>query len=257
STRIAIRNGNRGPSARSGVRGRRPAHPGGRHYRQGRALRAARARSGCPPEGALARALGGLRVDVEQGPPVRHHNSRAAAGRAVRLLPRGSGIRGPEGLMSDSLQPFRSSEQFELIAAALAKAQGAIVNPLKDKTAQVQTKSGGAYSYSYADLATVLDVVRKPFSDNELALVQCPRLERDGLLHVETRLIHSSGQWIACTLQGRVTDARPQDVGAAITYLRRYGLIALAGMAAEDDDDAQRTARPRQEAAPAAPARAP
>jgi ERF superfamily len=51
-----------------------------------------------------------------------------------------------------------------------------------------------------------------------------------------TRLIHSSGQWLEDTASTMLSTGDPQAVGSAITYLRRYALAAVAGVAPEDDD---------------------
>jgi len=52
---------------------------------------------------------------------------------------------------------------------------------------------------------------------------------------LETRIIHSSGEWIASQYP-LAAYAKPQEQGSAITYARRYALGALAGLAPEDDD---------------------
>jgi len=53
---------------------------------------------------------------------------------------------------------------------------------------------------------------------------------------VLTRLLHSSGQWMEDSVSAMLPNGDPQAVGSAITYLRRYALQAVAGIAAEDDD---------------------
>lgn len=122
------------------------------------------------------------------------------------------------------------------LAAALAKAQMQFAPVKRDKTVTVQTKTGGSYSFAYAPLDTILEAVRGPLSANGLAMVQ---MLDDGAL--VTSLIHDSG----AILSGRV-DLPPtadiQGLGSAITYLRRYAIQALLGIAAEDDDDGNHAA---------------
>jgi hypothetical protein len=132
--------------------------------------------------------------------------------------------------------PVVTSPQIHLLAEALAKAQSVMKTPAKDKHAKVATLKGGTYEYDYADLATVIDAVRQPFADNNLAIVQVPVAGRDGV-GVITRILHASGQWIECTLTLPVADTRPQSIGSAITYSRRYSLAPMAGIASEADDD--------------------
>lgn len=126
------------------------------------------------------------------------------------------------------------SEQIDELVTALAKAQGIMPAVLKDKVAEIRSEKGN-YSYNYADVATVLDAIRKPMADNGLALIQTVDTS-DGVVIVETMLAHASGQWIshAVTLRAMGSDARA--VGSAITYGRRYGLI-VTGVVTDDDDD--------------------
>lgn len=138
--------------------------------------------------------------------------------------------------------PMPCSPTIEALTGALAKAQGQFPAIGKDKTAKIQTKAGAAYSYTYADLATILAAIRKPLSDNALAILQ-PVHVTGRTVSVTTILAHGSGQWVADVLDMPIadpTDAR--SVASAMTYSRRYGLIALLGIApadGEDDDGAQ------------------
>jgi hypothetical protein len=59
--------------------------------------------------------------------------------------------------------------------------------------------------------------------------------ESDAVI-VTTRLMHSSGQWVEASGRMKPMKNDPQGVGSAITYARRYGLQAIAGIPAEDDD---------------------
>ena len=120
---------------------------------------------------------------------------------------------------------MNTSEQISELAAALAKAQGAMENAIMNRT-------NPHFKTKYADLAAVLNAARKPLSANGLAIVQTIG---DGVLH--TRLLHTSGQWIASE-HPLPMSGRPQEIGSALTYARRYSLSALIGIAADEDDDA-------------------
>jgi hypothetical protein len=117
------------------------------------------------------------------------------------------------------------------LAAALAKAQMAFPVVTRSKTVRVTTKTGGSYTFSYAPLDVILDAVRKPLADNGLAVVQL--LDREALV---TMLLHESGAFLEARTPIPAT-ADVQNFGSAITYLRRYALQALLGIAAEEDDD--------------------
>jgi len=120
------------------------------------------------------------------------------------------------------------SDQIDLIATALAKAQGAMDNASKDRV-------NPAFKSRYADLASVRDAVTGPLSANGIAVVQAPATTDAGVT-VETRLIHSSGQWLASVVGAAPKAYDPQSVSSCVTYLRRTGLMALTGCAPDDDD---------------------
>ena len=131
---------------------------------------------------------------------------------------------------------MKSSEQTNEISAALAKAQGAIKNPSKDRTAKIESPKG-SYTYTYATLADSLEAIREGLSANQLALVQATRIE-GGVLMLDTRLTHATGQWFESEWPVCQFPTAPQQIGSALTYARRYALSAMIGIAGEDDDAA-------------------
>jgi hypothetical protein len=141
------------------------------------------------------------------------------------------------------------SESVASIAAALAKAQGEMTAPKKDRTAKIASDKG-KYEYSYADLASVIDCVRQALSKNGLSFTQTTGITERGMA-LETKLLHSSGEWISSSYPLPAA-GRPQEMGSALTYARRYSLCAMLGIAAEDDDDgnAAQQAKPAQQKAP-------
>jgi hypothetical protein len=120
------------------------------------------------------------------------------------------------------------SPQWNELFAALAKAQGEIGGAKKDST-------NPHFRSSYADLASVREVTREPLSKNGLAVVQWPRTSNGGV-EIETILGHSSGQYMTCVLWMPVAKMDAHGVGSAITYGRRYALMAVTGVAPVDDD---------------------
>jgi hypothetical protein len=83
----------------------------------------------------------------------------------------------------------------------------------------------------YADLTAVLDAVIPAFTENGLAITQM----MDGKQLV-TLLSHTSGEYISTTSEIPAY-SNAQQLGSALTYLRRYTVQALAGISADDDDD--------------------
>jgi hypothetical protein len=137
----------------------------------------------------------------------------------------------------------RSSETIGAIAAALAKAQGQLINPEKSLVATIRFDAarGSERSFRYAPLSTGLDIVRKTLSQHEIATVQTTSIDESaGIVRLSTVLAHASGEWIAsdwpvCAISDTET---PHRMGAALTYARRYALFTLVGIAGEDDLDA-------------------
>lgn len=119
------------------------------------------------------------------------------------------------------------------IAAAIAKAAAELNHPIK------KCKAGsGNFSYTYADLASVIDAIRPVYAKHGLAIIQNPGLDAvSKLVQVETIIVHTSGEYIKSTLHMGLLDFKPQTIGSAITYARRYALSSMTGLAAEDDDD--------------------
>lgn len=122
---------------------------------------------------------------------------------------------------------YRMSPSIGKLFDALAKAQGEIRGALKDAT-------NPHFKSRYADLASIVDAAR-PLAKHGIATVQVPTSE-NGEIAVTTILGHSSGEWISGRLSVKPLKLDPQGAGSVITYLRRYSLAAMAGIAPEDDD---------------------
>lgn len=138
---------------------------------------------------------------------------------------------------------MQTSEHINEIAAALAKAQGAIQNPEKDKV-------NPHFQSRYATLAAGLEVVRPALSEHGLSVIQVTSIDGEAMI-VTTRLMHSSGQWIEGTYPVAKI-GQHQQMGGALTYARRYALFAIIGIAPEDEDgnDAAEAAPPSRRPAP-------
>lgn len=124
---------------------------------------------------------------------------------------------------------MNKSESIKELATALAKAQSKLENASKN------AKNEFFKGSKYADLAEVLNTVRPVFSENGLSIIQLPSFEA-GIVHVETVLMHVSGEFVSGVTSAPVSKHDAQGVGSATTYCRRYGLAAIAGIAQEDDD---------------------
>jgi hypothetical protein len=123
------------------------------------------------------------------------------------------------------------SETIEHLSAALAAAQGVM-------KAAAFNRINPHFKNRYADLASVLEAIRDPFAKNGLSITQTTHLMNGADFVLRTTLRHASGQWVASEYP-LPRNAKPQELGSALTYARRYTLSAIAGTAGEEDDDGQ------------------
>jgi len=142
---------------------------------------------------------------------------------------------------------MKTSDQINELSEALAAAQGALKNPAK-------TKTNPHFKSQYVDLSDGLAAVRECLSKHGLMIVQGTSIH-DSAIILHTRISHKSGQWIEAEYPVGGF-GRPQEMGSALTYARRYSLFAMVGIAGEDDDDgnaAQEAAGAPQKPAKAEP----
>ena len=111
---------------------------------------------------------------------------------------------------------------------ALAKAQSEVENAVKGST-------NPHFKSKYADLAEVLNTVRPVFAANGLSIIQIPSFD-GAMASVTTCLAHAKGGMITGVSSCVPAKTDAQGIGAATTYLRRYSLASVCGVAQEDDD---------------------
>ncbi len=117
----------------------------------------------------------------------------------------------------------------EQISKALVKAQKAFGPALK-------TSTNPHFKTKYADLSACVEAVIDALNENGIMLMQ-KQHPCDGGVAVETVFVHESGEtFSAGILQVPAAKQDPQGYGSAITYARRYSLMAACGIAPEDDD---------------------
>ena len=116
------------------------------------------------------------------------------------------------------------------LATALAKAQAECQNVVMNKT-------NPHFRSRYADLSAVRDAVIPIFTKHGLSIIQCPTADADTGFHLETRLLHASGEEMVWRFPLPGDVSKMQVIGSAISYARRYTLSAVAAVASEEDDD--------------------
>jgi hypothetical protein len=124
------------------------------------------------------------------------------------------------------------------IATALVKAQKAFGPALKSST-------NPHFKSRYADLSACVEAVIDALNNNGIALIQQNQPSPDGVI-IETIFLHESGESLNCGqlfVPANKHDA--QGFGSALTYARRYSLMAACGIAPEDDDGNTASRRPQ------------
>lgn len=117
----------------------------------------------------------------------------------------------------------------KLISTAFVKAQKAFGPALKSST-------NPHFKSRYADLAACVEAVIDALNDQGIGLIQVLHECNDGVI-VSTTFVHESGEVIDCgKLHVPAAKHDPQGYGSALTYARRYSLMAACGIAPEDDD---------------------
>jgi hypothetical protein len=132
------------------------------------------------------------------------------------------------------------------IAAALVKAQKSFAPALK-------TNTNPHFRSKYVGLDGCVEAVIDALNDNGIYLMQSNHESGDGVT-VETVFIHESGETVSAgKLHVPASKLDAQGFGSALTYARRYSLMAACGIAPEDDDGnaaSKRGTYPAQDARP-------
>jgi len=127
------------------------------------------------------------------------------------------------------------------IAAAFVKAQTGFSPALKSST-------NPYFKSKYADLAACVEAVIDSLNKNGIALIQNSHECSNGVI-VETIFMHESGETLSAgKLHVPATKQDAPGYGSALTYARRYSLMAACGIAPEDDDGNAARERGQQKA---------
>ena len=122
-----------------------------------------------------------------------------------------------------------TSESIKAIAPALLQAQQNITFAAKEST-------NPHFRSKYASLSSVIDAIKPALNNNGIVFLQFVSPSDDGKLHLTTRLLHTSGEYMEDTASCPLAKNDPQGYGSALTYLRRYTLASVIGLYQDDDD---------------------
>ena len=116
------------------------------------------------------------------------------------------------------------------------KAAAAFVKAQTQFAPAIKTSTNPHFRSKYADLSACVDAVMDALNNNGIGLIQRTHESESGV-NVETVLIHESGESLSAgILHVPAAKNDPQGYGSALTYARRYSLMAACGIAPEDDD---------------------
>ena len=124
------------------------------------------------------------------------------------------------------------------INTAIVAAQKEIKNANLNKT-------NPHFRSKFADLASVREAVLPTYAKHGIAVIQTSGVAESGF-GLTTTLVHAESGGTISTWWPLPLEGKPQELGSALTYARRYSLGTIAGIATEDDDDgneAQKTER--------------
>ena len=131
---------------------------------------------------------------------------------------------------------MRTSESIKSIAPALVQAQKGITFASKDGV-------NPHFKNKYASLSSVIDAIKPALNEAGIVFIQTASPSDDNKLHLTTRLVHSSGEWIEDTATCPLSKQDAQGFGSCMSYLRRYSLSSIVGLY-QDDDDGQLASAP-------------
>lgn len=125
---------------------------------------------------------------------------------------------------------YDRSDSLDLLAQALSKVQAKLKPAIKDQT-------NPFFRSKYADLSSVWDACRGLLAENGISVIQSgAKIDVEGIVALETTLLHTSGQFVSGITMMKPTKNDPQGVGSCISYARRYALASMVGVVTEDDD---------------------
>jgi hypothetical protein len=115
------------------------------------------------------------------------------------------------------------------IYAAFVKAQSGFAPALK-------TSTNPHFRSKYVQLSGCIEAVVDALNAAGIGLIQRTSEDSTGVT-VETIFVHESGEMMECgKLHVPASKQDAQGYGSALTYARRYSLMAACGIAPEDDD---------------------
>lgn len=126
---------------------------------------------------------------------------------------------------------LKKSESIQNLSNAMAEFQKKIKQPLKDA-------NNPFFKSQYVPLENVVEAITETGSQLGLSFMQFASSDETGSIEVATLVMHSTGEYIEFPpVRMKPESNKPQAVGSAITYAKRYALSAIFGITSDKDDD--------------------
>lgn len=132
---------------------------------------------------------------------------------------------------------IRTSETIINLSKALVETQKELKQPLKDA-------KNPFFKSEYVPLENVTEAITESATKHGLAFSQYATTTETGNVSVGTIVFHESGEFIEYPpLILKPENTKPQSIGSAITYAKRYSLSAVFGITSDKDDDGNKANR--------------
>ena len=126
---------------------------------------------------------------------------------------------------------INKSETIVKLSKALVETQKELKQPLKDA-------KNPFFKSEYVPLENVAEAITESATKHGLAFSQYATTTETGNVSVGTIVFHESGEFIEYPpLILKPENTKPQSIGSAITYAKRYALSAIFGITSDKDDD--------------------
>lgn len=126
---------------------------------------------------------------------------------------------------------LKKSESIQNLSKAMAEFQKSIQQPLKDA-------NNPFFESQYVPLENVVEAITETGSPLGISFMQFASSDETGSIEVATLVMHSTGEYIEFPpVRMKPESNKPQAVGSAITYAKRYALSAIFGITSDKDDD--------------------
>ncbi|HEO7770451.1 TPA: ERF family protein [Streptococcus agalactiae] len=160
------------------------------------------------------------------------------SGDILQLVNRLVQVEVENALLKEQAKQIPTKEDLEPLYKALVAAQAEFNAPKKNRKVNVKSKTGRDYTFEYADLKSLRDAIVPILNKHGIFFSQHETWNGSNLVAIETILRHESGVSIQQVDAPLIYDVNNgQKARSTTTYLRRYSLSNLFGIAAEDDDD--------------------